>query len=264
MSSDPITPPRDDEAIVEQLNDSHYDVKCLGIRSLRAKYREPIEQALRGRFPELEAWEIDDAVDGVFDRLLRFVCKRPVKIIQGSLSPFLITIAWGQGMAAWRTHKRRANLLLRHRSFSPEWQQDNVSETQWEQDNASGTESPFDALINAERRRWWRSTIAKTLRRMKAECFAKKRSTHWEIFKRCLIIPILNDADPPRLETVAKELNLQSPAQASNLLTSARRMFTRILPTVIREIRPANASEEVDQYATLKVGLSSGRLFRRS
>lgn len=103
-----------DATLIDLLNSPDDFTKQEAIGHLRVKYGEAIHDAIRTRFPELELWEVEHAVNGVFDRLLQFARKHPIRIVDGSINPFLVTIAWGRAMDVWRSHSRKRALLLEH------------------------------------------------------------------------------------------------------------------------------------------------------
>jgi DNA-directed RNA polymerase specialized sigma24 family protein len=82
---------------------------------------------------------------------------------------------------------------------------------------------------------WGRAVVEEGLRRMEAECVAKARPEVWGVFQDRLAGPILH-GDPvlPYPELVAR-FGLESPLQAANLLTTAKRMFLRLLEEVVGE-----------------------------
>ena len=100
-----------DRILAEMLNDDDDFKKQEGIGHVREKYQEAIYDAVSSRFPELDAWELDGAVNGVFDRILQFARAHPIELVDDSLNPFLVTVAWGRGMDAWRSHVRKRQLL---------------------------------------------------------------------------------------------------------------------------------------------------------
>jgi len=53
-----------------------------------------------------------------------------------------------------------------------------------------------------------------------------------------LLGPMLHHAEPLPYEQLVEKFRLASPAQASNLLITARRMFVRVLRAVIGEYEP--------------------------
>ena len=95
--------------------------------------------------------------------------------------------------------------------------------------SAAGTRSPaFDVA-------WARTLIAEALARMRIECEEEGRPAVWGIFETRLLREIL-DGEPlvPYDELVAR-FTLATPAQASNLLITGKRMFLRHLRALVAE-----------------------------
>lgn len=82
---------------------------------------------------------------------------------------------------------------------------------------------------------WALQVISATLVKMMMECEASGRLDVWNVFAKRIAGPTADGADPPPYEQLAEELNLDSPAQAANLLVTAKRMFTRILAQVLQD-----------------------------
>ncbi len=82
---------------------------------------------------------------------------------------------------------------------------------------------------------WARTVLAKTLDQMKAYCFNTAQADVWSVFESRLIKPLLDGEDPPAYEELVVTFGLKSPSQASNLLTTAKRIFGRMIRSVIAE-----------------------------
>ena len=59
-----------------------------------------------------------------------------------------------------------------------------------------------------------------------------------------ILLPIMEGAEPAAYADLVRQYGFQSPAQASNVLISAKRMFARLLREVISEY--AFSEEEVE------------------
>ena len=100
--------------------------------------------------------------------------------------------------------------------------------------------TPSDAFDLA----WARNVIDQTVRLMRAECETSGRSDIWGLFECRLLEPMLHAAEPIEYEDLVQRFGLQSPSQASNLLMTAKRMFARVLRSVVGEY--ARESEEIE------------------
>lgn len=82
---------------------------------------------------------------------------------------------------------------------------------------------------------WARQLLNQVLCRMRRECEASGRDDVWGVFEARLLDPILHQADPPGYEVLVARFKLASPAQASNVLMTGKRMFARSLRALIGE-----------------------------
>jgi len=95
-----------------------------------------------------------------------------------------------------------------------------------EKANTAGPAQSFEV-------KWAQQTLAEALRRMEAECRASGRDDCWGIFEARVMAPTLDQVEPVPYDQLVERYKLRSPAQASNLLITAKRMFTRALHSVI-------------------------------
>ena len=82
---------------------------------------------------------------------------------------------------------------------------------------------------------WARGVLAATMQRMCAQCDASGRQDVWGVFQCRLVDPILHGTEPADYQQLAERFALQSPAAASNLLITAKRMYARVLRGVVAE-----------------------------
>jgi hypothetical protein len=82
---------------------------------------------------------------------------------------------------------------------------------------------------------WGQSVLAETLKRMQRHCEASDRADVWGVFECRLAAPILQGAEPVEYEQLVKRFGLKSPAHASNLLITAKRMFARTMRAIVAE-----------------------------
>jgi len=91
---------------------------------------------------------------------------------------------------------------------------------------------------------WAHNVIEETVRRMRTECETLNRTDVWGVFECRLLGPILNGAEPVEYDELVGRFNLQSPSQASNLLITAKRMFARLMHSVVGEYALGSAEIE--------------------
>jgi RNA polymerase sigma-70 factor (ECF subfamily) len=105
---------------------------------------------------------------------------------------------------------------------------------------------------------WARQLLAEAIRRTQEECKASGRDDVWGVFDTRVLGPMLHDAAPLGYEELVKQFGLTSPSQASNLLVTGKRMFARVLRSLIAEY--AREDADIDQeLADLTEILSKAR-----
>jgi len=104
---------------------------------------------------------------------------------------------------------------------------------------------------------WGRGVLAEALARMRRHCEESDRADLWGIFECRLLEPILEGAEPVAYGTLVERFGLNSPAHASNVLITAKRMFARTLRTVVAEY--CQDEEEIEsEIADLRQILAGG------
>lgn len=98
---------------------------------------------------------------------------------------------------------------------------------------------------------WAQAVIAGALLDMHNTLARQKRLDIWEVFKSRFLENILNDEPPLDYRTIITRYKYQSPAQALNILVTAKRMFRRHLRVVIAEYMQ-NEAEVDDELPRLK------------
>ncbi len=93
---------------------------------------------------------------------------------------------------------------------------------------------------------WARAILGEALTRMKEECEQTSRSEVWGVFDHRLRRPILDGAEVLPYEELVERYHFTSPAQAHNVLVTAKRMFARHLRLVISEYVADESATEVE------------------
>ena len=105
---------------------------------------------------------------------------------------------------------------------------------------------------------WARSVLDETLARMQEHCRQSNRDDCWGVFAGRVLDPILHGTAPIGYDEMVQRFGLQSPTQASNVLMTAKRMFTRALRSVVGQYA---TEDEVDvEIAHLQKVLSQMRV----
>jgi RNA polymerase sigma-70 factor (ECF subfamily) len=95
---------------------------------------------------------------------------------------------------------------------------------------------------------WARQVIAEALQRAQTECEATGRANFWSMFDVRVVGPLLRGEPPPVYEELVARLGFQSPLQASNALTTAKRIFTRMLREVVAEYAESPEAVETELH----------------
>ncbi len=103
-----------------------------------------------------------------------------------------------------------------------------------------GEEGPSEAF-DVE---WARGVILEALRRVREQCEATGRGDLWGVFECRVVRPSLENEEPPDYRELVTRFGFQSPTQASNALTTAKRMYARALREVVAEY--AEGEEEIE------------------
>jgi hypothetical protein len=104
------------------------------------------------------------------------------------------------------------------------------------------SESPSEVFDVA----WARELLSEVLRRMRAECEQSRRHDIWGIFECRILGPILDNKATLPYEQLVARFGFRSPTQAANALVTAKRMFTRILRTVVAEYAGDESAVEAE------------------
>lgn len=107
---------------------------------------------------------------------------------------------------------------------------------------------------------WARSALNEVLRRTQAECERSGQQQAWGMFDCRILRPLLHGQDACPYERLVERLGFESPGEASNALTTAKRIFDRMLHAVVREYADdAKDVEEEIRYLADVLAKSSAR-----
>ena len=110
-----------------------------------------------------------------------------------------------------------------------------------EQDEAVNDEGGPSTMFNVT---WARGVIDQALEQVRRECEASGRTDLWGVFECRIVAPILEGAEPPSYHELVERFGFRSPTQASNALTTAKRMYARALRNVVAEYAGNNLEIE--------------------
>jgi DNA-directed RNA polymerase specialized sigma24 family protein len=94
---------------------------------------------------------------------------------------------------------------------------------------------------------WALSVIDQAVSRMREACQREGQAGRWAVFKGRILDPILEGASPTPYEELVKGLTFKSPAEASNVMMTGKRMFKRTLREVVGEYAPDDVEAEIGE-----------------
>jgi len=109
---------------------------------------------------------------------------------------------------------------------------------------------------------WAKQVLVQAIERMRAECNCSGRPDVWGVFEERIWKPAQHGVQPMAYELLVARYGFVSPTQASNVLTTASRMYRRCLRSIVANYT-RNESEIDDEIADLQRILSRGRAVGR-
>ena len=113
----------------------------------------------------------------------------------------------------------------------------------------NGDESVADHLsADLFDREWARQTLLFALRKMEQYCTDHGREYVWTVFRGRLLRPIFEHSDPIGYDELAAELNVVDRDKVPNVLVTGKRLFERMLTTVVGEYcdTESQVQQEID------------------
>ena len=105
---------------------------------------------------------------------------------------------------------------------------------------------------------WAREVIGRAIECFSEECRLIRRPDIWGVFEGRVLRPTIDSVEPTSYDELIEKYGFQSPAQASNAMITAKRMFARTLRQVVSEYTPEG--EDIDaEIMDLKRILSNAR-----
>ena len=92
---------------------------------------------------------------------------------------------------------------------------------------------------------WARDVLQHSLEHMRTECESSGRADVWGVFECRVLGPALHGTETVGYDTLLARFGFRSPSQASNTLATAKRMFARILRSVVGQY--AGSEEEIEE-----------------
>ena len=103
---------------------------------------------------------------------------------------------------------------------------------------------------------WARQVLDRAQTLMRQQCDAEERPDVWGVFQARVLSPALDNAEPAAYDALVRQFKLASPDQASNVLVTGKRMFTRCLRDAVAEY--VDDSEIEQELRELKAVVARG------
>lgn len=215
-----------DWALIARAGDVDVEVKRQALAELLRRYLPALKLHLT-HSRRLHGDQADDVVQGfLVSKVIEQDLIRRADREKGRFRNFLLT-ALDRFAVDWLREQNK------HRGHAVDLDE------QPEQAVAAAPGSTFDVA-------WAEHVLDETLRRMRAECEGLSHRRIWQVFEKRILAPAQEQAVPPSYEQLVRDLKFDSPSQASNALVTAKRMYQRILRTVIGEYELGEADVEAE------------------
>lgn len=95
---------------------------------------------------------------------------------------------------------------------------------------------------------WARQIVERAITETRSRCQVGRQEQVWEVFRCCVLAPLLEETPQPSHRELMHQLGFGSPQQVSNTLVTGKRLFARMLRRVVGEY----ASDEDEVEAELR------------
>lgn len=205
--------------------------------------RAALDDLLRRYLPALRARlviELRMPLDAANDMLQSFVADR---IVERDLIAFA-----DEGKGRFRSFLLTAldrYQIDQYRAASAKKRAPSGKSTELPTELAGGYPPPSRAFDVA----WAQEVLRSALDSMQAEATAMGRMDLWEVFRVRVLDPTLHGSVPVSYEQIAERLGGCTPTQAANALVTAKRMFARVLRSIVAEYchDEADADREIQE-----------------
>ena len=105
---------------------------------------------------------------------------------------------------------------------------------------------------------WACELLEEVLSSVEAACKTQGLQTHWEVFRRTVVLPNLQQTTVPHLSEICSELGIESVTKASNMSTTVKRRFRAALRVRIRRHVRSDGEVETEIRDLMQILSSSG------
>jgi hypothetical protein len=100
---------------------------------------------------------------------------------------------------------------------------------------------------------WVSTLLEEVLAAVEATCRQRDLTVHWQVFQDRLLHPALRGTEPPTMQEICERYGVAEPAQASNMITTVKRLFQTALReqvrrSVVSEAQVVEELEEIGQF----------------
>ena len=115
-----------------------------------------------------------------------------------------------------------------------------------------GAQSPEEAFTYA----WACQLLEDVIHAVAEQCRRDGKQTHWEIFRRKVVEPMLQGAQAPSIEQLCQEFHIAGPQRASNMLVTVKRRFQETLRRSVRRL--VGSDQDVEEEIQGLMGILRG------
>lgn len=194
------------------------------VSELPVRYWKPVYCYLRSKGYGNE--EAKDLTQGFFTEILDRGLAKTVERSKGKFRTLLLTALDHYIISAARYEKRKkrrpANLVVLDDELS----------------------IPDPSLANPEEAfdyGWAVDLMARVLNELEAECQRDGMSKHWHVFRARILLPLMENIQPPPLPDVCRDCGIADPAKASNMIVTVKRRFKQLLERHVRRFVESDA-----------------------
>lgn len=194
---------------------------------LLARYEPALRSYLRlvRRMPAGEADELLQAF--ITDRLLEHRLLERSDENRGRFRSLLLTSLNHFAASGRRWARRRAAVPLEDQEIA----------------DAGPSGVTPQAAVHAQ---WARALVHNVIHEMRRQCEVGGRLDVWRVFEGRILAEVFDEGPVVGYEALAIELKLKSPAQAANLLVTAKRMYARLLRAAVAEYESTEEGIEAE------------------
>ena len=102
---------------------------------------------------------------------------------------------------------------------------------------------------------WASDVLNQVLEAVKADCYKNKRQAYWSVFYDKVVVPILENSDPPALKDLCSSLGIKDEPTASNMINYVKKQFQAAMRRHLRQFVSTDA--DVDEEFKAIFGILS-------